>query len=195
MPSKALFVIDVQKDFLTGALANPRAVKKLPNIVKKIKEHDGIVIATHDTHFNELQVKTNWPPESNAVVYEESLEGKKLPVPHCIKLSEGWEIEPTVLAAMEEKNANGEHRFFAVDKYTFGKKDWEEYLRFFEVSEIEICGFVSSICVLANAIILRAIFPNKKITVDVNCIEDLDDEGQAAAIKCLKMQQIDVIGE
>lgn len=195
MPSKALFVIDVQKDFLTGALANPRAVKKLPNIVKKIKEHDGIVIATHDTHFNELQVKTNWPPESNAVVYEESLEGKKLPVPHCIKLSEGWEIEPTVLAAMEEKNANGEHRFFAVDKYTFGKKDWEEYLRFFEISEIEICGFVSSICVLANAIILRAIFPNKKITVDVNCIEDLDDEGQAAAIKCLKMQQIDVIGE
>lgn len=195
MPSKALFVIDVQKDFLTGALANPRAVKKLPNIVKKIKEHDGIVIATHDTHFNELQVKTNWPPESNAVVYEESLEGKKLPVPHCIKLSEGWEIEPTVLAALEEKNANGEHHFFAVDKYTFGKKDWEEYLKFFEISEIEICGFVSSICVLANAIILRAIFPNKKITVDVNCIEDLDDEGQAAAIKCLKMQQIDVIGE
>lgn len=195
MQNKALFVIDVQKDFLTGALANPRAVKKLPNIVKKIKEHDGIVIATHDTHFNELQVKTNWPHESNAVVYEESLEGQKLPVPHCIKLSDGWEIEPTVLAAIEEKNANGEQRFFAVDKYTFGKKDWEEYLKVFEISEIEICGFVSSICVLANAIILRAIFPNKKITVDVNCIEDLDDEGQAAAIKCLKMQQIDVIGE
>ena len=195
MPSKALFVIDVQKDFLTGALANPRAVKKLPNIVKKIKEHDGIVIATHDTHFNELQVKTNWPLESNAVVYEESLEGQKLPVPHCIKLSDGWEIEPTVLAAIAEKNTNGEHQFFAVDKYTFGKKDWEEYLKVFEISEIEICGFVSSICVLANAIILRAIFPNKKITVDVNCIEDLDDEGQAATIKCLKMQQIDVIGE
>lgn len=195
MQNKALFVIDVQKDFLTGALANPRAVKKLPNIVKKIKEHDGIVIATHDTHFNELQVKTNWPLDSNAVAYEESLEGQKLPVPHCIKLSDGWEIEPTVLAAIEEKNANGEHRFFAVDKYTFGKKDWEEYLKVFEISEIEICGFVSSICVLANAIILRAIYPNKRIVVDVNCIEDLDDEGQAAAIKCLKMQQIDVIGE
>lgn len=195
MPSKALFVIDVQKDFLTGALANPRAVKKLPNIVKKIKECDGIVIATHDTHFNELQIKSNWPPEKDVVAYEESLEGKKLPVTHCIKLTDGWEIEPTVLAALKEKNMNGEHRFFAVDKYTFGKKDWEEYLKFFEISEIEICGFVSSICVLANAIILRAIYPNKKITVDVNCIEDLDDEGQAATIKCLKMQQIDVIGE
>ena len=195
MPSKALFVIDVQNDFLTGALANPRAVKKVPNIVEKIKNWDGIVIATHDTHFNELQVKTAWPPESNAVVYEESLEGKKLPVPHCIKLSEGWEIEPTVLAALQEKNANGEHRFFAVDKYTFGKIDWAEYLRFFEISEIEICGFVSSICVLANSVILRALFPNKKITVDARCIEDLSDEGQAAAIACLKMQQIDVIGE
>lgn len=195
MPSKALFVIDVQKDFLTGALANPRAVKKLPNIVKKIKECDGIVIATHDTHFNELQIKSNWPTEKDVVAYEESLEGKKLPVTHCIKLTDGWEIEPTVLAALKEKNMNGERRFFAVDKYTFGKKDWEEYLKFFEISEIEICGFVSSICVLANAIILRAIFPNKKITVDVNCIEDLDDEGQAATIKCLKMQQIDVIGE
>lgn len=195
MPSKALFVIDVQKDFLTGALANHRAVKKLPNIVKKIKECDGIVIATHDTHFNELQIKSNWPPEKDVVAYEESLEGKKLPVTHCIKLTDGWEIEPTVLAALKEKNMNGEHRFFAVDKYTFGKKDWEAYLKLFEISEIEICGFVSSICVLANAIILRAIFPNKKITVDVNCIEDLDDEGQAATIKCLKMQQIDVIGE
>jgi nicotinamidase-related amidase len=195
MSNKALFVIDVQKDFLTGALANPRAVKKLPNIVKKIKEHDGIVIATHDTHFNELQVKTNWPLESNAVVYEESLEGQKLPVPHCIKLSEGWEIEPTVLAALQEKNKDGQKKFYAVDKYTFGYKKWEEYLKFFEFDEIEICGFVSSICVLANAIILRAIYPNKRIVVDVNCIEDLDDEGQAAAIKCLKMQQIDVIGE
>lgn len=194
MASKGLFVIDAQIDFLTGALANPRAIKKVQNIVKKIKEHTGIVIATHDTHFNKIQVESNWPPEQGTV-YEESLEGKKLPVPHCIKLSEGWEIEPTILAALQEKNTNGEKKFFAVDKYTFGKKDWEQYLKFFEFSEIEICGFVSSICVLANAVILRAIYPNMKITVDVNCIEDLDDEGQAAAIKCLKMQQIDVIGE
>lgn len=194
MPSKALFVIDVQNDFLTGALANPRAVKKLPNIVEKIKNHDGLIFATHDTHFNKIQVESNWPPESG-VVYEESLEGQKLPVPHCIKLTEGWEIEPTVLAALQEKNKDGHKKFFSVDKYTFGKKDWEQYLKFFEFDEIEVCGFVSSICVLANTILLRAIYPNKKIIVDVNCIEDLDDEGQAATIKCLKMQQIDVIGE
>jgi len=191
---KALFVIDVQPDFITGALANPRAAKKVPNIVAKIKAHDGLCFATHDTHFNKLQVESNWPPESG-VAYEDSLEGQKLPVPHCIKLTEGWEIEPTVLAALQEKNKDGQKKFFAVDKYTFGYKEWESYLKFFDFDEIEICGFVSSICVLANAIILRAIYPNKRIVVDVNCIEDISDEGQAAAIACLKAQQIDVIGE
>lgn len=191
---KALFVIDVQPDFITGALANPRAAKKVPNIVAKIKAHDGLCFATHDTHFTKEQVKTAWPPEQG-VAYEDSLEGQKLPYPHCIKLTPGWEIEPTVLEALREKNKDGQKKFFAVDKYTFGYKEWESYLKFFEFDEIEICGFVSSICVLANAIILRAIYPNKRIIVDVNCIEDISDEGQAAAIACLKAQQIDVIGE
>lgn len=191
---KALFVIDVQPDFIDGALANPRAAKKVPNIVAKIKAHDGLCFATHDTHFNKLQVESNWPPEQG-VAYEDSLEGQKLPVPHCIKLTPGWEIEQTVLAALQEKNKDGQKKFFAVDKYTFGYKKWEEYLKFFDFDEIEICGFVSSICVLANAIILRAIYPNKRIVVDVNCIEDISDERQAATIECLKAQQIDVIGE
>ena len=192
---KALFVIDVQPDFITtGPLANPRAAKKVPNIVAKIKAHDGLCFATHDTHFTKEQVKTAWPPEQG-VAYEDSLEGQKLPYPHCIKLTPGWEIEPTVLEALREKNKDGQKKFFAVDKYTFGYKEWESYLKFFEFDEIEICGFVSSICVLANAIILRAIYPNKRIVVDVNCIEDISDEGQAAAIACLKAQQIDVIGE
>lgn len=191
---KALFLIDVQNDFLTGALANKRAVKKLPNIVAKIKAHNGLIFATHDTHFNKAQIDANWPIEQ-CKVYEDSLERQKLPYPHCIKLSEGWEIEPTVLAALQEKNTDVQKKFYAVDKYTFGFKKWEEYLKHFEFDEIEICGFVSSICVLANAVILRAIYPNMRIVVDVNCIEDISDEGQAAAIACLKSQQIDVIGE
>lgn len=192
---KALFVIDVQPDFIDGALANPRAAKKVPNIVAKIKAHDGLCFATHDTHFNKIQVESNWPPEQG-IAYEESYEHTFGGLPaHCIKLTPGWEIEPTVLAALQEKNKDGQKKFFAVDKYTFGYKKWEEYLKFFDFDEIEICGFVSSICVLANAIILRAIYPNKRIIVDVNCIEDISDEGQAAAIACLKAQQIDVIGE
>lgn len=193
MSQKALFVIDVQNDFLTGTLANPRAVRKLPNIVKKIDEHDGLIFATRDTHFDES--KTTLANASNLPVYEKSLEGQKLPVAHCIVSTDGWKIETSVLNALNKKNTNDKHLFFVVDKYTFGKADWSEYLKYFNISEIEICGFVSSICVLANAVILRAIFPNMKITVDANCVEDLSDEGQAAAIACLKMQQIDVIGE
>ena len=192
MNKKILFVIDVQNDFIDGALANPRAAKKVPNIVEKIKNHDGIVIATHDTHFNKLQVTTGWPPEKGPA-YEDSLEGKLLPVPHCIKLSKGWELEPTVLAALQEKNKDGNHTFFGVDKYTFGYHDWQHYLADFDFDEIELCGFVSSICVLANAVLLRALYPNKKIVVDANCIEDINDEGQAAAIACLRAQQIEVI--
>lgn len=193
MSQKALFVIDVQNDFLTGALANPRAVRKLPNIVKKIEEHDGLIFATRDTHFDES--KSAAAIANNEPVYEKSLEGQKLPIKHCIVSTDGWKIETSVHNALAKKNVDNKHQFFVIDKYTFGKIDWSEYLKYFNISEIEICGFVSSICVLANAVILRATFPNMKIVVDANCIEDLSDEGQAAAIACLKMQQIDVIGE
>ena len=191
---KILFVIDTQNDFITGALANKFAEAKVPNIVEKIKNWDGAIIATHDTHFNKIQVESNWPPMEGKA-YEDTLEGQKLHVPHCIKLSEGYEIQKDILAACQEKNKDGEHLFLAVDKYTFGKLDWKEYLQGMEFEEIEICGFVSSICVLANAVILRATFPNMKITVDGSCIADISEEGQKAAIACLKAQQIDVINE
>lgn len=127
--------------------------------------------------------------------YEETLEGQKLPVPHCIKLTDGWEIEKTILDELQKKNQDGKHNFYSVDKYTFGKLDLPEYIRNLgiEFDEIEIWGFVSTICVLANAVILRAAFPNMKITVDASCIADLDEEGQKAAILCLQRQQIDVI--
>ena len=129
--------------------------------------------------------------------YEETLEGQKLPVPHCIKLTEGYEIQKDILAELQKKNEDGKHLFFSVDKYTFGMLDLPEYIKKLgiEFDEIEIWGFVSTICVLANAVILRAAFPNMKITVDASCIADLDEEGQKATILCLKRQQIDVINE
>lgn len=194
MNKKLLIVVDVQNDFITGTLKNPLAEAKIPNIVKKIKEHDGIVIATHDTHFNQLQVKTAWPPANNAIVYEDSYEHKFMNLPaHCIKLTDGWEIQKDVLAVLQEKNTDGKHNFYAIDKYTFGYNKFPDYLKDFKFDEIEICGFVSSICVLANAIILRAAYPNMKITVDSSCIADITEEQQNAAIACLKAQQITVI--
>ena len=192
--AKLGILVDAQVDFITGALENKFAQAKVPNIVNKIKHWDGAIIATHDTHFNKLQVTTGWPPLEGKP-YEETLEGQKLPVPHCIKLTPGWEIEATILAELEKKNQDGKHNFFSVDKYTFGKLDLPDYIRKLgiEFDEIEIWGFVSTICVLANAVILRAAFPNMKIIVDASCIADLDEAGQKAAILCLQRQQIDVI--
>lgn len=197
MKMKALgILVDAQNDFITGALANPAAQSKVPNIVEKVKNWDGAIIATHDTHFNRIQVESNWPPMEGKA-YEDTLEGQKLPVPHCIKLTEGYEIQKDILAELQKKNSDGKHLFFSVDKYTFGKLNLPDYIKSLniEFEEIEIWGFVSTICVLANAVILRAAFPNMKITVDANCIADLDDEGQKAAILCLERQQIDVINK
>lgn len=192
---KLLFVIDAQKDFIKGKLANKFAEAKVPNIVNKIKHWDGAIIATHDTHFSKLQVDANWPP-MEGIAYETSYEHTFAGLPeHCIKLSDGWEIQEDILAACQAKNNDEEHLFLAVDKYTFGKIDWKECLQGMQFEEIEICGFVSSICVLANAVILRALYPNMKITVDASCIADITPEGQKAAIACLKAQQITVINE
>lgn len=193
-------VIDVQPDFITGALRNEEAIKKVPNIVKYINEHDGTWIATRDTHFTKEQVdNTKWPPESNAIAYEESLEGQYLPADkglrHCIKGTEGWQIEPTVLAALEEKNTEGMKKFHVVDKLTFGYKDWENYLKFYEFDEIVIFGFCTDICVVSNALLLRAIYPNKKITVIENCCAGVTPATHKAALEVMKMCEITVVEE
>lgn len=196
MANKLGILVDAQVDFITGALANKFAQAKVPNIVNKIKNWDGVIIATHDTHFNKVQVTSGWPPMEGKA-YEETLEGQKLPVPHCIKLTDGWEIEKTILDELQKKNQGDKYNFHSVDKYTFGMLDLPKYIKKLDIEfdEIEIWGFVSTICVLANAVILRAAFPNMKITVDASCIADLDEEGQKATILCLKRQQIDVINE
>lgn len=192
--NKLLIVIDAQNDFITGALRNEEAIKALPNLVKLINEHDGQIIATHDTHFNKVQVSASWPPESG-ISYEESLEGQKLPVPHCIKLSEGWELAPEVLAACAAKNTDDKINFRSVDKYTFGYLGWKDYLNFKDyanIDEIIIAGFCTDICVVSNALILRATYPNKKITVVSNACAGVTPESHKAALETMKMCQIDI---
>ena len=117
---KLQVLIDGQKDFIDGVLRNEEAIKRLPNLKARIRNHDGVTIATHDTHFNKIQVESNWPP-AEGIVYENSYEHKFAGLPaHCIKLTEGWEIHPELLEVLNEKNANGQKKFFAIDKYTFG---------------------------------------------------------------------------
>lgn len=195
MSKKLLICIDVQNDFITGALRNEDAIRTLPTLIEKIKQHEGDIIATHDTHFSKIQVASNWPPAPISYTYEESLEGQKLPVPHCIKLTEGWEIEKNALAAMTDKNATPPKNFFAIDKYTFGWDGWKDYLKAFTFDEIEIVGYCTDICVVSNALILRALFPNMKITVDAACCAGVTPESHKAALLAMKMCQIDVINE
>lgn len=196
MNKKLLIVIDCQNDFITDALRNEEAIRKLPNVVKLIKEHDGTVIATRDTHFTKEQVdNTKWPPADNAVAYEDSLEGQKLPVTHCIKGTEGWQIAPTVLEALEAKNANGMKKFHVIDKLTFGHIALPQYLKFYDFNEILIAGYCTGICVISNALILRAIYPNMKITVDASCCACVTPESHKAALTAMKMCQIDIINE
>lgn len=193
MTKKLLIVIDCQNDFITGALRNEEAIRKLPDVVKLIKEHEGTVIATRDTHFTKDQIKA-WPMEPG-VAYEDSLEGKLLPVPHCIKGTPGWQIADIVLEALEEKNTNGMKKYHVIDKLTFGYKDWEKELKFYDFDEIEICGFCTDICVVSNALLLRAIYPNKKITVNGNYCAGVTVDTHKAALTTMKMCQIDVINE
>ena len=190
---KLQVLIDGQKDFIDGVLRNEDAIKRLPNLKARIRNHDGVTIATHDTHFNKIQVESNWPP-AEGIVYENSYEHKFAGLPaHCIKLTEGWEIHPELLEVLNEKNANGQKKFFAIDKYTFGWTGWKDYLKDFEFDEIEIFGFCTDICVVSNALLLKAHFPDAEISVDAKCCAGVTPESHAAALRTMQMCQIDVL--
>ena len=167
---KTLIVIDMQNDFLTGSLANPDAQAIIPNIKKKIDEylsHGDEVIFTRDTHkFN----------------YLETNEGKHLPIEHCVHGTYGW------LVADELSHPECRH----INKTTFGYRYWE-YEGDFE--NIELVGTCTSICVVSNAIILKAQFPDANITVDASCCACVTPESHKHALEVMKMCQINVIGE
>ena len=170
---KVLVVVDMQNDFVTGALANPMAEAIIPNIAKKIKQYlknGDRVIFTRDTH--------------NAN-YLETPEGKALPVPHCIYGTKGWVVVD------ELNHPECKH----INKPTFGYKYWEYdlYDGNEEISEVELVGTCTDICVISNAIIFKAQFPELKITVDSSCCAGLTPEKHEAALEVMRSCQINVI--
>jgi nicotinamidase-related amidase len=176
---KTLIVIDVQNDFFTGALGSKEAVNILPNIKKKIEAYIDAgdeVIFTRDTH-GEAYLDTN--------------EGKHLPIPHCIKGTDGWQI------VKEIDRPECEH----IDKFTFGYPDWDisasDDGSFSDrnFSEIEIIGVCTDICVISNALILKALFPEIDITVDASCCAGVTPETHKAALTAMKSCQINIVGE
>lgn len=166
---KILIVIDVQKDFVDGSLGTPEAQAIVSKIEEKIlKGGYGKVLYTFDTHYL---------PE-----YWESSEGKKLPVPHCIKGEPGW---CSALSTNKDKKS-------IIEKDTFGYLRWSSYIH---AESIELVGLCTDICVVTNALILKTYYPEIPITVDASCCAGTTPEAHKAALTVMKSCQIDVINE
>ena len=166
---KTLVVVDMQKDFIDGALGTKEAVAIVDNVKNKIamyKENGDEIIFTRDTH------------QEN---YMETNEGKHLPVVHCIEGTEGWKIGE----GLEVEGA------LYIDKPSFGFMNWKDY----DLEEVEIIGLCTDICVVSNALIIKATYPEIKVTVDASCCAGVTPETHKAALTTMKMCQVEVIGE
>lgn len=163
---KTLIVIDMQNDFIDMALGTPEAVSIVPNVKKKIETYisnGDTVIFTRDTHGED---------------YMDSMEGKKLPVPHCIKGSKGWQIREGLYVEGAK----------IIDKPNFGWPNWNLE----DLEEVELVGLCTDICVVSNALMIKAQFPEIKVSVDSSCCAGVTPESHEAALTTMKMCQIDV---
>ena len=171
---KVLVVVDMQKDFVDGALGSKEAIAIVPSVVKKIKEFDGEIFVTYDTHFEN---------------YMDTSEGKKLPVRHCIKGTDGWELNDEVKQALNAK------KFTPVEKKTFGSVDLPVLIKEAIGDDdftVELIGLCTDICVVSNALIIKAVFPEAPISVDAACCAGVTPEKHEAALETMRSCQIDV---
>lgn len=163
---KTLIVVDMQKDFIDGALGTPEAQAIVPAVIEKIRqrlEEGWEVLYTRDTHGED---------------YLTTPEGRKLPVPHCIKGSDGWQIPREIYR----------EGCPCIDKPTFGFTGWGDY----SFEQIELIGLCTDICVVSNALLLKALFPEAQISVDPLCCAGVTPESHEAALKTMAMCQIDI---
>ncbi len=171
-----LIVVDMQKDFVDGALGTKEAVAIVPKVVNKIAAFDGEIIATLDTH---------------GADYLRSAEGKKLPVAHCIYHTEGWILDYEVAKALDKK------KHVLLEKPTFGSVELPALIQELAGDEpfsIELCGLCTDICVVSNALLLKAHFPEVPIAVDASCCAGVTPDSHEAALTTMRMCQIDVEG-
>ena len=171
---KILVVVDMQNDFVDGALGSAQATAIVDNVVNKIENFDGYIIATYDTHF-ENYMQTN--------------EGKHLPVPHCIKGTDGWKLNNKVETALKEKG------YVSIEKITFGSVDLPDKVKSLAEDEdfsIELVGLCTDICVVSNALILKAHFPETEISVDSSCCAGVSVATHNAALDTMRCCQIEV---
>lgn len=170
---KLLVIVDMQKDFVDGVLGTKQARKIVPNIVKKIEEWEGDIIVTQDTHSED---------------YLNTREGKYLPVPHCIQNTEGHKIVKEIKKVLRGKKVT------TLLKANFGSSYFFD-LKENEYSYIELVGVCTDICVVSNAIILRAKLPEAIIEVDATCCAGTTVDNHKAALQVMKNCQIEIKGE
>ena len=168
---KALVVVDMQRDFIDGALGTKEAEAIVPGVVAKIKGFDGEIIFTQDTHFED---------------YLDTQEGKRLPVKHCIEGTFGWQISDEIGFSEDD---------MVFDKNTFGY-DWSQAVlaqpELFFGDEIELIGLCTDICVISNAMGLKTVFPETVISVDAACCAGVTKESHENALASMKMCQIQI---
>ncbi|MBR2452674.1 MAG: cysteine hydrolase [Clostridia bacterium] len=168
---KVLIVVDMQNDFIDGALGSSEAQGIVKNVLAKIENFDGEVVFTLDTHGEE---------------YLSTQEGKKLPVPHCIKGTSGWEIHPRLKGFAKNQ----------IEKPTFGSVGLPGFLCDLlngEPDIIELVGLCTDICVISNAMLLKAAFPEAEIVVDSSCCAGVTPESHKTALDSMRAVQIEVL--
>mgnify|MGYP003291713154 CR=1 FL=1 len=169
-----LVVVDMQKDFVDGALGTPEAQAIVDNVCRKILSFDGEIILTFDTHGEN---------------YLETAEGRKLPVKHCVKGTDGFELDENIKAALKGRD------YTSVEKPTFGSVLLPEVIKEKAQGEdfsVELVGLCTDICVVSNALLLKANFPEAEIAVDSECCAGVSPESHNAALLTMKCCQIDV---
>lgn len=171
---KILIVIDMQNDFIDGALGTPEAEAIVEAVKEKIRSYPAAdVVATMDTHFEN---------------YMQTQEGKYLPVPHCIRGTEGWEIRPDIAALLKDAKI--------YEKPTFGSTELAQDMKAAadrEEIELELIGLCTDICVVSNALLLKAAMPEVKISVDASCCAGVTPGKHEAALETMRSCQIQVM--
>ena len=170
--SKILVVVDMQNDFIDGALGTAEAVRIVPYVKDLVENFDGKVYFTRDTHFDD---------------YSETQEGRKLPVAHCIKDTKGWQIRSEIDVLRKTE---------AIDKLTFGSKELVSVLQNEKnIESVTFVGLCTDICVISNAMVVKAFYPELPLIVDAKGCAGVTPESHLRALEAMKTCQIEVINE
>ncbi|MGI6121005.1 MAG: cysteine hydrolase family protein [Saccharofermentanales bacterium] len=170
-----LIVVDMQNDFVDGSLGTPEAQRIVDHVVEKIMHFEGRVLFTQDTH------------ESD---YLETQEGVRLPVEHCIRGTKGWELVPAIEALLMPESQ-------VIEKPTFGSSELVGLLERLNEEEpirsITLAGLCTDICVISNALLIKAYFPEIPIAVDATCCAGVTVESHRRALDAMRVCQIDIL--